>query len=322
MDHDLNNLGKALSLSEEAKSDVVVPMGLWHRDTEIEAKVDSGDNPKDIDRNLCEFHVLIHNLPLGKMTRDIKEFIGNQLGKFVDVDMDDKAVFWGSFLRIRVALDVNKPLRRAPSQSINRSRSNSSQPQPHTTPAPPSSSVFQCKGPDIFSPQASNLNLPHTSTQQMALHTSHTPTSHVTTKTPTMINHNPAPRTPFNPTPYTFLPSHTLFHISNTLPTTKFFPYATDRLSAFTPPIAFSSESTTSHTTSSLLSKSKSGRRIVQVRKVTPLQKQKQPDPNTSSSSNLNPSPLKHQSNNTPLPFNILGGLKPIGSNRIPANRL
>ncbi|KAK4428388.1 hypothetical protein Salat_1138400 [Sesamum alatum] len=43
-------------------------------------------------------------------TPDIASFIGNQIGKFIEVDTEDKYVIWSSSLRIRVALDVNKPL--------------------------------------------------------------------------------------------------------------------------------------------------------------------------------------------------------------------
>ncbi|KAK4381931.1 hypothetical protein Sango_2920200 [Sesamum angolense] len=76
------------------------------------AKIDGSGNPKEIDLNCCVFHVLVHDLPLRKITRDIAELIGNQIGKFIDVDMEDKAVIWGFSLRIRVALNVNKPLQR------------------------------------------------------------------------------------------------------------------------------------------------------------------------------------------------------------------
>ncbi|KAL0409698.1 UNVERIFIED_CONTAM: hypothetical protein Sradi_1904200 [Sesamum radiatum] len=78
----------------------------------ILAKVEGAENRKDIDLNWCAFHVLVHDLPLEKMTRDVAEFIGNQLVKFIDVNMDDKFVSWGSSLRIRVALNVDKPLQR------------------------------------------------------------------------------------------------------------------------------------------------------------------------------------------------------------------
>ncbi|KAL0434740.1 UNVERIFIED_CONTAM: hypothetical protein Sradi_0181900 [Sesamum radiatum] len=45
------------------------------------------------------------------MTKEIATFIDNKLGRFKDVDVDGSGEAWGSFVRIRAALDVTKPLR-------------------------------------------------------------------------------------------------------------------------------------------------------------------------------------------------------------------
>ncbi|KAL0453409.1 UNVERIFIED_CONTAM: hypothetical protein Slati_1319000 [Sesamum latifolium] len=39
-------------------------------------------------------------------------FNGNQIGRFIDVDMDGAGQVWGSSMRIRVSVDVTKPLKR------------------------------------------------------------------------------------------------------------------------------------------------------------------------------------------------------------------
>ncbi|KAL0361675.1 UNVERIFIED_CONTAM: hypothetical protein Sradi_3852000 [Sesamum radiatum] len=77
------------------------------------APVDTADDPNTVDLNWCDFHVHIHGLPLGKMTREISTFIGNKLGRFKEVDLDGNGEAWGSSVRIRVALDITKPLSRA-----------------------------------------------------------------------------------------------------------------------------------------------------------------------------------------------------------------
>ncbi|KAL0458749.1 UNVERIFIED_CONTAM: hypothetical protein Slati_0502100 [Sesamum latifolium] len=47
------------------------------------------------------------------MTPEITAFIGNRLGKFKEVDLDQNREVWGTSVRIRVALDISKPLKRA-----------------------------------------------------------------------------------------------------------------------------------------------------------------------------------------------------------------
>ncbi|KAL0444637.1 UNVERIFIED_CONTAM: hypothetical protein Slati_2186400 [Sesamum latifolium] len=56
--------------------------------------------------------ILVHDLPIGKMNKDIATFIGDQLSKFRDVDMDNSNGLWGTSMRIRMSLDITKPLRR------------------------------------------------------------------------------------------------------------------------------------------------------------------------------------------------------------------
>ncbi|XP_011081551.1 uncharacterized protein LOC105164570 [Sesamum indicum] len=73
--------------------------------------VDPSDNPSLVDLNFYEFHVHIHSLSLGKMTNDVCLFIGNRLDVVKETNLDLDGVGWGSFVRIRVAIDVNKPLK-------------------------------------------------------------------------------------------------------------------------------------------------------------------------------------------------------------------
>ncbi|KAL0439453.1 UNVERIFIED_CONTAM: hypothetical protein Slati_2428300 [Sesamum latifolium] len=47
------------------------------------------------------------------MNLGMATFIGNKLGIFQDMEMDELGFAWGASLRIRVGLDVNKPLKRA-----------------------------------------------------------------------------------------------------------------------------------------------------------------------------------------------------------------
>ncbi|KAL0443829.1 UNVERIFIED_CONTAM: hypothetical protein Slati_2105600 [Sesamum latifolium] len=77
------------------------------------APVDALDDPNSVDLNWCDFHIHIHGLPLGKMTKEVAKCIGNRLGRFKDVDTDQNGEIWGSSVRIRVAIDIRNPLKRA-----------------------------------------------------------------------------------------------------------------------------------------------------------------------------------------------------------------
>ncbi|KAL0427155.1 UNVERIFIED_CONTAM: hypothetical protein Slati_2890300 [Sesamum latifolium] len=77
------------------------------------AAVEAEDDPNLLDLNWCEFHMHIYGLPLEKMTKEIASFIGNRLGRFKDMDCDSSGEVWGSSVRIRIAIDITQPLKRA-----------------------------------------------------------------------------------------------------------------------------------------------------------------------------------------------------------------
>ncbi|KAK4414789.1 hypothetical protein Salat_2585800 [Sesamum alatum] len=74
--------------------------------------ISAEENPMNVNLDWCDFFVHAHDVPIGKMTKPIAQFIGNQIRIFKDVDMDDTGGSWGATLRIRVSLDVTKPLPR------------------------------------------------------------------------------------------------------------------------------------------------------------------------------------------------------------------
>ncbi|KAL0442467.1 UNVERIFIED_CONTAM: hypothetical protein Slati_1969400 [Sesamum latifolium] len=79
----------------------------------ISAKVAECDNPAEVDLTWCEFQVRIHGLPLGEMTPAIAQFIGGKIGRLLESDQTKDPKSWGSFMRLRIAIDVTKPLPRA-----------------------------------------------------------------------------------------------------------------------------------------------------------------------------------------------------------------
>ncbi|TXG72781.1 hypothetical protein EZV62_001360 [Acer yangbiense] len=59
-----------------------------------------------------EFWVQIHNTPLLCMTNEIGEFLRRIIGDLVDIDVGMTGECFSKYLRVRVAIDVSKPLKR------------------------------------------------------------------------------------------------------------------------------------------------------------------------------------------------------------------
>ncbi|KAK4438883.1 hypothetical protein Salat_0222900 [Sesamum alatum] len=70
------------------------------------------ENPMNVILGWCNFHVLIHDLSLGKMNKEVAAFTGNHIGRFKEVDMASASGLCEGSLRIRVNLNITKPLKR------------------------------------------------------------------------------------------------------------------------------------------------------------------------------------------------------------------
>lgn len=56
--------------------------------------------------------VQFHNLPLFGMLRECGERLGSSLGVVEEVEVDEDDVGWGRFLRVKILLNLKKPLAR------------------------------------------------------------------------------------------------------------------------------------------------------------------------------------------------------------------
>jgi hypothetical protein len=54
--------------------------------------------------------IRVIDLPLDMMNMAYGKLIGNWIGKYLAVDVDDDGFAWGEELRIRVEIQINKPL--------------------------------------------------------------------------------------------------------------------------------------------------------------------------------------------------------------------
>jgi hypothetical protein len=56
--------------------------------------------------------VRVYDLPTGFRTKNIGRQIGNKIGQFLMVDLEDEKSGWRDYLRMRIKIDVEKPLTR------------------------------------------------------------------------------------------------------------------------------------------------------------------------------------------------------------------
>lgn len=68
--------------------------------------------PANISLNFVDFWVQIYNLPIDFMSETVGKMLGNFIGKFVEDDTSNNSTFWRNYMRIRVSLDVQQPLKR------------------------------------------------------------------------------------------------------------------------------------------------------------------------------------------------------------------
>nr|POF23781.1 uncharacterized protein CFP56_13718 [Quercus suber] len=74
--------------------------------------------PKEIKLKWVPFWVQIFNLPLKCMTKESGYEIGSKIGVVLDIDVPEKGVQWGKFLRVRIRFDATAKLIRGKKVSI------------------------------------------------------------------------------------------------------------------------------------------------------------------------------------------------------------
>jgi hypothetical protein len=73
---------------------------------------DGSTAPSQMTFKHSPFWVQIHDMPLLCMTKGVGKKIGESMGQLVDIDLAGNGVGWGRCLRIRVVIDLSKPLER------------------------------------------------------------------------------------------------------------------------------------------------------------------------------------------------------------------
>ncbi|KAK1380443.1 CCHC-type domain-containing protein [Heracleum sosnowskyi] len=75
-------------------------------------RLKEGDNPREMEINKMDIWVQLHGMSAGFMSQRVVTDIGNYIGVFVESDANNFIGAWREYLRVRVTLTLNKPLKR------------------------------------------------------------------------------------------------------------------------------------------------------------------------------------------------------------------
>lgn len=71
-----------------------------------------GEDPTRVSLFEVDFWIQIHDLPVGYMSEVMGKQLGNFFGSFLQYDSKNNSSIWREFMRLRVRVDVRKPLKR------------------------------------------------------------------------------------------------------------------------------------------------------------------------------------------------------------------
>lgn len=91
----------------------VVAEGPWtfEQNLVVLRRLEEGDDPATVDLDMSSFWIQVHNLPSGFMSEKVAKAIGDSVGVFEAADPRNFEGVRKSFMRVRVKLNVQKPLK-------------------------------------------------------------------------------------------------------------------------------------------------------------------------------------------------------------------
>ncbi|XP_022149484.1 uncharacterized protein LOC111017902 [Momordica charantia] len=99
------------SLSEKSR---VLSSGPWtfNKSLLVLTSPTATNQPLDMNFNFCAFWIQIHNIPFECISTEMANILGAKLGDVEEIEGDGADGWAGPFIRVRVKIDVSKPLRR------------------------------------------------------------------------------------------------------------------------------------------------------------------------------------------------------------------
>ncbi|CAN1780107.1 Uncharacterized protein At4g02000 [Linum perenne] len=92
----------------------VMELGPWSFDSSLLVlkEVQPGETPYTVDLTRVDFWVQVCDLPATMYTEKVGTALGNFVGRFVEYDESNLVPFDREYMRLRVSLDISKPLKR------------------------------------------------------------------------------------------------------------------------------------------------------------------------------------------------------------------
>lgn len=84
----------------------------FNRRALVMARLNEGEDPRCVELNSIDLWVQIHELKVGFMSEKILKGIGNYIGRFIDCCPTNFTGTWRDYMRIRVSINLNNPLKR------------------------------------------------------------------------------------------------------------------------------------------------------------------------------------------------------------------
>jgi hypothetical protein len=92
---------------------------LFDRSVLILKEVEENIPPAQMDFSKSPFWIQVHDIPLICMNKHVGLKIGESIGRVEEVDVTGEGIGWGRCLRIRVQVDITKPLERGRALELN-----------------------------------------------------------------------------------------------------------------------------------------------------------------------------------------------------------
>lgn len=85
---------------------------MFGKDLVVMIDLDETKSNEEMEFTSIPIWVRVRKLPFGMMNKAVGEAIGSEIGSFISMDLDEDGTTLGRYLRIKVRLDIRKPLMR------------------------------------------------------------------------------------------------------------------------------------------------------------------------------------------------------------------